>query len=233
MIFRNKLKTLILGYKATSHSYILHLKKIGCSIGDDVVLFRPYNTTIDTQNPHLLSIGSHVMITGPATILTHDYSWSVLKRKYGVILGNQKQTVIGDNVFIGWGATICAGAEIGDNVIIGANSVVIGKIESDAVYAGNPARKIMSLEAFYEKRQKRQVEEAVSFVNLYRKKYGKFPEEKELDEYFFLFSNGEKMTDRFKRQMKLLNNEDECLKNIRNPVFNGYSEFLQYCNTQK
>lgn len=103
MLFKDKLKTLILGYKATSNSYILHLKKIGCSIGDDVVLFRPYNTTIDTQNPHLLSIGSHVMITGPTTILTHDYSWSVLKRKYGVILGNQKQTIIGNNVFIGWG----------------------------------------------------------------------------------------------------------------------------------
>lgn len=233
MLFKDKLKTLILGYKATSNSYILHLKKIGCSIGDDVVLFRPYNTTIDTQNPHLLSIGSHVMITGPTTILTHDYSWSVLKRKYGVILGNQKQTIIGNNVFIGWRATICAGTEVGDNVIIGANSVVTGKIESDSVYAGNPAKKIMTLEEFYRKRQSRQVEEAVSFVHLYKEKYGKFPKEEQLDEYFFLFSNGEKMTDRFKYQMKLLNNEDECLKNIRNPVFDGYSDFLEYCNKSK
>ena len=41
------------------------------------------------------------------------------------------------------------------------------------------------------------------------------------------------MTDRFKYQMKLLNNEDECLKNIRNPVFDGYSDFLEYCNKSK
>lgn len=40
-------------------------------------------------------------MTGPVTILTHDYSWSVLKKKYGIIYGNQRKTVIGNNVFIG------------------------------------------------------------------------------------------------------------------------------------
>ena len=81
MSLKEKIKVAILGYRATSASYIEHLKKIGVEIGNDVVLFRPMNTTIDTQNPHLLRIGNHVMITGPVTILTHDYSWSVLKRK--------------------------------------------------------------------------------------------------------------------------------------------------------
>lgn len=42
-------------------------------------------------------------MTGPVTILTHDYSWSVLKKKYGIIYGNQRKTVIGNNVFIGGG----------------------------------------------------------------------------------------------------------------------------------
>ncbi|MCD7855847.1 MAG: hypothetical protein LUG66_09595 [Clostridiales bacterium] len=46
---------------------------------------------------------------------------------------------------------VLMGAHIGDNVIIGAGSVVSGNIESDSVYAGNPARKVCSLDAFYEK----------------------------------------------------------------------------------
>ena len=49
-------------------------------------------------------------MTGPVTILTHDYSWSVLKKKYGIIYGNQRKTVIGNNVFIGGGATILGGS---------------------------------------------------------------------------------------------------------------------------
>ena len=93
------------------------------------------------QNPHLLTIGNHVMITGPVTILTHDYGWSVIKRRYGEILGNQKRVSIGDNVFLGWGCTILAGTTIGANTIIGANSVCSGKIDGNSVYAGNPAKK--------------------------------------------------------------------------------------------
>lgn len=157
MNLKNKIKVKILGYRATSESYITYLKKIGVQVGEDVVLYRPLNTTIDVQNPHLLKIGNHVMITGPVTILTHDYSWSVLKKKYGEILGNQKETVLEDNIFIGWGATILAGSHIGSNSIIGAGSIVSGKLEGDAVYAGNPAHKIMSIEDYYIKRRKKTI----------------------------------------------------------------------------
>ena len=146
MNVKNWIKVKVLGYRATSDSYIAHLRKIGVSIGKGVKIYRPFNTTIDVQAPHLLSIGNYVQITGPATILNHDYSWSVIKRKYGYIYGSQRKTVIGNNVFIGWGATILGGTDIGNNVIIGANSVVSGKVDSNSVYAGNPARKLMTLD---------------------------------------------------------------------------------------
>lgn len=97
------LKKIVLGYRSSSDAYIEHLKEIGVSVGENVEIFKPFNTTIDVQNPHLLTIGNDVQITGPVTILTHDYSWSVLKRKYGYIYGNQRSTSIGNNVFIGWG----------------------------------------------------------------------------------------------------------------------------------
>ena len=189
MNLKNKIKVKILGYKATSESYITYLRKIGVQVGEDVVLYRPLNTTIDVQNPHLLEIGNHVMMTGPVTILTHDYSWSVLKRKYGEIVGNQKYTVLKDNIFIGWGATILAGSYIGENTIIGAGSVVSGHLEGNAVYAGNPARRILSIDEYYQKRKSKQIEEAIAYVRKYEERFGTVPSIEKLDEYFFLFFN--------------------------------------------
>lgn len=233
MNIKKAIRRLILGYKSSSESYIEHLRKAGAEIGEDVTIYRPFNTTIDPTSPHLLSIGSHVVITGPVTILTHDYSWSVLKRKYGFIVGNQRKTHIGDNVFIGWGATILGGTEIGDNVIIGAGSVVSGKIDSDSVYAGNPARKIMTLEEFYIKRKNAQLSEAKTFVSEYRKRNGRDPEAAELDEYFFLFSN-DMHNMRYDSQLSLTGNyaESSRLYEEHKPEFSDYADFLQYCDTE-
>lgn len=227
-----KLKRLVLGYRTTSESYIDKLKKMGVRIGEDVKLFRPYNTTIDIQNPHLLSIGSHVQITGPATILTHDYSWCVLKRKYGKILGNQKPVLIGDNVFIGWGATILAGTTVGNNVIIGANSVVSGVLESNSVYAGNPAKKIMSLDTYYEKRLKKQKEEATEFCIRYKENFGTWPSLNKLGEYFYLFTNknDKKLVSVYADRLKLMENENEAIANLNTPEFDGYEAFIEYCS---
>lgn len=233
MGLKEKLKILILGYKANSNTYIAHLKKIGMDIGEDVVLFRPYNTNIDMQNPHMISIGNHVMITGPSTILSHDYSWCVIKRKYGYIYGNQRKTVIGDNVFIGWGSTILGGTIIGDNVIIGANSVVTGTVESNSVYAGNPAKKIMSLAEFAEHRKANQLNEAVEFVKEYSKTYGHNPKEKEMKEYFFIFANEDKLCPEFKFQLNLLGNYKESLEKIKEcKQFDSFDMFMEYCSTK-
>ncbi len=120
----------------TSESYIRDLRKLGVKIGEGCTIFFPDKCTVDTSAPHLLTIGDYVKITGPSTILTHDYSWSVLKGLNGEILGNQKPVTIGNNVFIGWGATILCGTTIEDNVIIGAHAVVSGHVEHDSVWGG-------------------------------------------------------------------------------------------------
>ena len=236
MDWKDKIKVKILGYRATSDSYIKYLKKIGIKVGDDVVLYRPLNTTIDIQNPHLLEIGNHVMMTGPVTILTHDYSWSVLKRKYGIILGNQQKTVIEDNVFIGWGSTILAGSYIGSNSIIGANSVVTGYLKGNAVYAGNPVHEVMSLDDYYNKRKNRQLEEALDYVKLYKARFGCFPEMKELDEYFFLFfnPNDEEQKRIFKSKLDLMQNYENTINEAESheAMFPDYESFLKYCKNK-
>ncbi len=229
-------KKMILGYRASSESYIRHLKKIGVSVGEDVLIYRPAHTVIDSQNPHLLQIGNHVRMTGPVTILTHDYSWCVLKRKYGYIPGNQQKVIIGNNVFIGWGGTILCGSVIGDNVIIGANSVVTGNLEGDAVYAGIPARRIMSLDEYYEKRLGRQLQEATEYAALYESCYGTLPPIEKMDEYFYLFENRtESLTDRFKYKLGLMGNYEESAEVLcaHSPVFADYAEFLDYCKSSR
>ena len=69
----------------------------------------------------------------------------------GVTLGQTNRgdkkgsPVIGNNVYIGPGAKLIGRIYIGDNVAIGANSVVTKDVESNAVVAGAPAR-ILSME---------------------------------------------------------------------------------------
>jgi len=50
-----------------------------------------------------------------------------------------RDTVIGNDVWIGYGALILPGANIGDGAIIGAGSVVRGTIPPYAIVSGNPA----------------------------------------------------------------------------------------------
>lgn len=49
---------------------------------------------------------------------------------------------IGDNVWLGDGVVVLAGAEIGDGCVIGANSVVTGAIPARTLAVGAPARPI-------------------------------------------------------------------------------------------
>lgn len=58
------------------------------------------------------------------------------------ILDTDKPVIIGKNVWIGEGVAILPGSQIGDNTIIGANSVVRGEIPANSIAVGNPARVI-------------------------------------------------------------------------------------------
>ena len=83
VILKNMLKKVVYGAKSDSESYVEHLKALGMKIGDDCVVYVPTKTLIDEQYPWMISIGNHVRITEGVKILTHDYSWSVLKNYRG------------------------------------------------------------------------------------------------------------------------------------------------------
>lgn len=185
---RKILLKIIFGAKSDSNSYIKFLRKKGISIGKNCVIYDPVNTLIDIQNPHMIQLGDNVRITKGVTILTHDYSWSVISGLYGECLGSVGSVKIGNNVFIGIDTIITRNVEIGDNVIIGAGSVVTKNCQSNSVYAGNPARRIMSLEDYYCKRKASYINEAKKIVE----KIEEFSEEEKvtaLREYSPLFKS--------------------------------------------
>jgi serine O-acetyltransferase len=52
------------------------------------------------------------------------------------------QPIIGNNVVLGVGCKVIGGVTIGDNVIVGANAVVLRNVPSDHMAVGVPAHNI-------------------------------------------------------------------------------------------
>lgn len=225
-------KSVVQGHRASTDAYVAHLKNIGVKMGDDVVIFSPGRTNIDEQNPHLLSFGSHVAMTGPVTILTHDYSVGVTKVwTHGEILGSQKPVSIGSNVFLGWGCTVLPGTTIGDNCIVGAGSVVSGNVEGGSVWGGVPGKRICSLEEYYERRKSKQLEEACTIYRLYKERFSVTPPIEVFHEYFYLFTtSSDGLCERFRQKLDDHENADECLRWIdeHEHAFGNYEEFCEY-----
>lgn len=230
------LRNIILREKSSNEKFIAYLRKKGVEIGTDVRFFSPSNTLVDLSCPWLLSIGNNVNITHGVIILTHDYSWSVLKKNPanpGRILGAQSPVRIGNNVFIGMNSVITRGVTVGDNVIIGAGSVVTGDCDSNSVYAGTPARRIMSIEEYYIKRESKQFEEAKKMALIYRERFGQKPPKEVFFEYFMLFSTSDEAcaVQSFRSQLETGSNFEESVSfmNGHKPMFSSYEEFLESC----
>lgn len=228
---RKVLEIILYGSKRDSKSYINYLKKQGVSIGSGTVFYEPLTNVIDTTTPKLLTIGENVRITRGVVILTHDYSWSVLAGVYGECLGGIAPVTIRNNVFIGMDSHILKGVTIGDNVIIGTGSVVTKDCESNSVYAGNPARRIMSLEDFYEKRKHASLEEAKAIARIYKTE--PFQNQKSaLREFSTLFSSKDDPV--VLQLMKDTGYEEKCMAFYANkvPQFADMEEFIRISNLQ-
>lgn len=134
-----------------------------------------------------IEIGDNVKITEGVIILGHDYSYSVCAKGCGTAPRKQKVTKIGNNVFIGMNSVVLMGAQIQDNVIIGAGSVVSGLCESNSVYAGNPARRLCSLEEFSDRGMASMTDSARCWVRQFQKKNNRLPAISEMGFYKALF----------------------------------------------
>ena len=105
-------------------------------IEDDVSIGQNFHCTARDE----LVIGAHSTILGNVFItdMDHDYQEigvHILKQKCIV-----KQTHIGENCFIGYGAAIQAGTKLGKQCVVGANAVVRGEFPDYSVIVGAPAK---------------------------------------------------------------------------------------------
>lgn len=126
------------------------IKKVGVKIGKNTRiagdLYKMFN-----EEAYLIRIGDNCLISSELTILTHDGSVGLFRDEFPHA-DKVQPVIIGNGVFIGHRCIIMPGVTIGDNVLIGAGSVVSKDIPANSgVYAGVPAKFIKSMEDYKQK----------------------------------------------------------------------------------
>lgn len=103
-------------------------------------------------------IGPECVIADRAMFIDFDHGVVEVERPIRVQGIYMRDVEVGSNVWIGYGACILRGVRVGDNAIVGTNSVVTKDVPANAVVGGIPARIIRMREAPRELRWERPVE---------------------------------------------------------------------------
>lgn len=107
-----------------------------------------HNNRIDLSRA--VTIGDDVGLSPDVTIYGHGYWLSVLDG-FPVTYGEVR---IGSGAIIGYRSLILPGASVGEKAVIGAQSVVSGKLKGNAVYAGSPAKLVRDVRQPSEKQRR-------------------------------------------------------------------------------
>ena len=129
-------------------SWLGHGTKIRCheglvSIGAKTVLGQ--ECTISAYQH--VSIGRECVIADRVMLIDFDHGVVDVDRPIRLQGIYKRDVRVGNNVWIGYGACILRGVTVGDNAIIGTNSVVTKDVPDNAVVGGVPARVIRMREA--------------------------------------------------------------------------------------
>ena len=119
------------------------LKKLGVKFGAKRPRYLSAKIWIDGGGYSTISIGSGVTISSLTRLLTHDWALDtiyegIFSERCDPPIGKKDKIVIGDYSFIGTGCIILPGVEIGKCCLIGAGTVVRGKIPDYSIVVGNP-----------------------------------------------------------------------------------------------
>jgi acetyltransferase-like isoleucine patch superfamily enzyme len=129
-------------------SWIGHGTKIRChegtvSIGAKTVLGQECTISAFQR----VSIGRECVLADRVMLIDFDHGMVEVERPIRLQGIYKRDVHVGNNVWIGYGASILRGVTIGDNAVVGTSAVVTNDVPANAVVAGVPARVIRMREA--------------------------------------------------------------------------------------
>ena len=92
-------------------------------------------------------IGEQCVIADRAMFIDFDHGVAEVERPIRVQGIYKRDTVVGSNVWIGYGACVLRGVWVGDNSVVGTNSVVTKDVPANSVVGGVPAKVLRTREA--------------------------------------------------------------------------------------
>ena len=159
-----KLVRKVLEYLRGEPQHIEKLYKRGLRVGKN--FRRMGGVIIDPTHCYHITIGDNVTLAPRVHILAHDASTFIFIGKTRA--ANVK---IGNDVFIGASTIVLPGVTIGNRVVIGAGSVVTKNIPDNSVAVGNPARVICTVDEYLDKIKEKMCSEN-TFVGIDAIQYG-------------------------------------------------------------
>jgi acetyltransferase-like isoleucine patch superfamily enzyme len=85
-------------------------------------------------------IGEQCVVADRAMFIDFDHGTVEVERPIRVQGIYKRDVDVGSNVWVGYGACVLRGTQVGDNAVIGTNSVVTKDVPANAVVGGLPAR---------------------------------------------------------------------------------------------
>lgn len=111
------------------------------------------------SEPYLIKLGNNVRVAANVRLITHDITSKMFNNMPELIQDGKFQFFygkieIGDNVMIGAESVILYNVKIGSNVIVAAGSIVTKDVPSGSIVGGSPAKVIGNFNDFVDKRRK-------------------------------------------------------------------------------
>lgn len=127
------------GTKINKSKLVIRGKNCTISIGKNSTIGSGEFICMGIDNK--IDIGERCMIADDVDIWATD-SHPITDLNTGQILNGSLPIKIDDHVWIGKGATVLKGVNIGENSVVGMKSVVTHDIEPSCIYVGIPAKKV-------------------------------------------------------------------------------------------
>jgi len=150
--FRNRIQILKYGTKKVHRTFYISSK---CKISPDLIANEYGFIADECRIGPKVRLGKYVMFGPRVAIVGADHHFH--KVGMPIIFSGRQEllpTIIEDDVWVGYGATIMAGVHIGRGSIVAAGAVVTKDIPPYQIFGGIPARKIGERFSFEEDKRK-------------------------------------------------------------------------------